>query len=431
MKRIEVRGMLVGAEYDDPFMHREVENGIFTPSSKVIREIDEANGDDIEIFVDSEGGDVFAFHSALDKILNYPGNITFMIGATAFSEAANFVLLSKRPVKCYPFSVMLFHSAMSTVYDGAAGELRSEADILEKINAPVKWALKMHGIPESEVEEGFRDGCALVLGMDDLVKYGIATVVEEESPVTKRLDESISMRLVALAEANQRIAAHYHSTKVNNTEMSKKSRKAQKATKAEETEEQKLLEEETQEQQTAEETVPEETKQEEQPVEETQQEEAPAEEQPAEEQQQEEAPAEEQPAEENKPEEETEEVAEEEAPAEEEKPEEVEAPEAEESDDDKLLKTLEVLQGSVSTLTDRLNALEEKLTEKEVELQDAKKALKAERTKRIGALAAAVSGKAGDTRPADWSAAVKACNGDKLEAYKKYPDLAKAWAKTN
>lgn len=428
MKRIEVRGMLVGAEYDDPFMHREVENGIFTPSSKVIREIDEANGDDIEIFVDSEGGDVFAFHSALDKILNYPGNITFMIGATAFSEAANFVLLSKRPVKCYPFSVMLFHSAMSTVYDGAAGELRSEADILEKINAPVKWALKMHGIPESEVEEGFRDGCALVLGMDDLVKYGIATVVEEEAPVTKRLDESISMRLVALAEANQRIAAHY-SAQVNNIKedkMSKKSRKAQKATKAEETEEQKLLEEETQEQQTAEETVPEETKQEEQPVEETQQEEA-----PAEEQQQEEAPSEEQPAEENKPEEETEEVAEEDAPAEEEKPEEDEAPEAEESDDDKLLETLETLQGSVSALTDRLNALEEKLTEKEVELQDAKKALKAERTKRIGALAAAVSGKAGDTGPKDWPAAVKACKGDKLEAYKKYPELARAWAKPN
>ncbi len=431
MTRIDIRGLLVGPDYDDPVVYREVDRGIFAPSSKFLRELKEANGDDVEIHLDSEGGDVLAWNGVANALKEYPGDVKIIIGACAFSEAANLALTCGRPIYVHPNSIMLFHSAMSTVFDGAAGELKTEAEMLERINAPVKWALKMHGIPENEVEEGFRDGCALVLGAEELERYGIATLLDGEVTQARPVDQAATMRLAALAEASQRIAATYLSTKVNNTEMSKKSRKAQKATKAEETEEQKLLEEETQEQQTAEETVPEETKQEEQPVEETQQEEAPTEEQPAEEQQQEEAPAEEQPAEENKPEEETEEVAEEDAPAEEEKPEEVEAPEAEESDDDKLLETLETLQGSVSALTDRLNALEEKLTEKEVELQDAKKALKAERTKRIGALAAAVSGKGGESRPADWPAAVKACKGDKLEAYKKYPDLAKAWTKTN
>lgn len=395
--------MLVGAEYDDPFMHREIENGIFTPSSKVIREIDEANGDDIEIFVDSEGGDVFSYHSTLDKILNYPGNITFMIGATAFSEAANFILLSKRPVKCYPFSMMLFHSAMSTVYDGASGELKAEAEILDRINAPVKAALIQHGIPEEEVERGFQDRNALVLGADDLVKYGIATLLEEEAPEQPKIDEAISMRLAALAEANQRIAAHFHSIKtVNKSEM-----KSEEITK--ELEEalgfkpaSDASEEEKKETPCAEET--EETKKEEEtPVEEETKEETPSEE-----------------------------TKEEETPSEgtEEEKKEEETPTSEE-EEDPLLKTLETLKENMDSLSNRMSALEEKLTEKEVELQDAKKALKAERSKRIGAMAAAVSGKTESSGPSDWPAAVKACKGDKLEAYKQYPELAKAWTKTN
>lgn len=402
MKRIEIRGMLVDASYDDPFLHREIENGVFTPSSKVIREIDEADGDDIAIHIDSEGGDVFAFHAVLDKVLNYPGNITFKIGACAFSEAANFVLLSKRPVQCYPFSIVLFHSAMSTVYDGASSELRSEATILDKINAPVKAALKAYGIPEEQVEDGFRDRNALVLGADELVKYGIATLLDDEAPSIPKVDEATSKRLAALAEANQRIAAMYRAIASVN--------KDTKMKKAEDT------------------ILPEEEKK--APVPAPESEEKKEEGTPcADEQTEEEKPVEEQ-TEEEKPVEEQEQTEEEKKP-EEEKPEE-EKPEADDSDDgDKLLETLETLRDNLEALTARVGELEETLTEKEVELQDAKKALKAERSKRIGAMAAAVSGKTESSGPSDWPAAVKACKGDKLEAYKQYPELAKAWTKTN
>lgn len=409
MKKISVQGMLVGPDYDDPGMFREVERGVFCPSSKVLREMDEANGDDLEIHINSEGGDVFAFNEVANRIASYPADVKIVIGSCAFSEAANLALTCGKPIYVHPNSVMLWHSAMSTVYDGGAGELKAEAEIIEKINAPIKWALKMHGIPESEVEEAFQDRNALVLGADELIQYNIARpyTFEGADERFQRRDEEMSKRLVALAEANQRIAAHYHSTKVNNSEM--------KAEENKETLECPIKEHETEEAIKAEETT---TDDEEKKVEET-----------AEETTEEQKPEEEAPAEETTEEQPTEETTEEET-TEEEKPEETKE-QAEESDDDQLLKTLEVLQGSVSTLTDRLNALEEKLTEKEVELQDAKKALKAERTKRIGALAAAVSGKTESNQPADWPAAVKACKGDKLEAYKKYPELARAWTKTN
>lgn len=405
MTKIFVRGMLVDGSYEDPFLQREIDNGVFTPSSKVIREIDEADGDDITILVDSEGGDVFSFHAVLDKVINYPGNITFVIGACAFSEAANFVILSKRPVQCYPFSVALFHSAMSTVFDGASGELRSEATILDKINEPVKAALKAHGIPEEQVEDGFRDRNALVLGAEELVRYGIATLLDDEAPSIPKVDESTSKRLAALAEANQRIAALYrNSHSVNRPEAMNKSE-----TEVLVEEEEKKVEEPASEEKKEEGTpcaeepsTEEEKKEEEAPVEETK------EETPSEETKEDEAPSDE--PEEEKKEEEGEDLA--------------------KSIADLSSRLSEAL-STVQTFNQRLDALEEKLTEKEVELEDAKQSLKAERTKRIGAIAAAVAGNPGEVRPADWPAAVKACKGDKLEAFKKYPDLAKAWTKSN
>lgn len=404
MKQIFIRGMLVDASYDDPFLHREIDNGVFCPSSTVLRQMDEADGDDLEIHINSEGGDVFAFHDVANRIASYPGSVAIVIGACAFSEAANLVLLSGRPVYAHRNSIMLFHSAMTTVYDAAEGELRSEAEILDKINAPIKKALVEHGVPEEEVERGFRDRNALVLGIDDLVKYGIAMPLEEDAPEAVE-DESSAKRLAALAEANQRIAALYrNSHSVNRPEAMKKS------------ETEVLVEEE---EKKVEETASEEKKEEGTPC---------AEEPSTEEEKKEE----EAPVEETKEETPSEETKEEEAPSDE--PEE----EKKEEEGEDLAKSIADLSSrlsealsTVQTFNQRLDALEEKLTEKEVELEDAKQSLKAERTKRIGAIAAAVAGNPGEVRPKDWREAVTACKGDKLEAYKKYPDLAKAWTKSN
>ncbi len=395
MKRIEIKGMLVGPDYDQPGLYHEIESGVMCPSSRVLRQMDEANGDDLEIHIDSEGGDVFAFNAVANRIKAYPAEVKIIIGACAFSEAANLALTCGRPIYTHENSIMLWHSAMSTIYDGAAGELKAEAEILDRINAPVKAALISHGIPEEEVERGFQDRNALVLGAEELEKYGIATPLAEEAQ-TSRKDESISIRLAALAESNHRIAAMYRAIASVN--------KDTKMKKAEDT------------------ILPEEEKKDPVPApesEEKKEEGTPC----ADEQTEEEKPVEEQ-TEEEKPVEEQEQT-------EEEKPEE-EKPEADDSDDgDKLLETLETLRENLDALTARVGELEETLTEKEVELQDAKRALKAERTKRIGAMAAAVVGKGSDSTPADWPAAVRACKGDKLEAYKRYPDLCKAWTKTN
>ena len=416
MTRISIQGLLVGPDYDDPIFARDIANGVFCPSSKVLRDIDEAQGDDLEIHINSEGGDVLSYNEVANRIKSYPGNVQLVIGACAFSEAANLTLLSQRPVKCHKNTIMLWHSAMTPWLENAApGELRSEAEMIDRINAPVKAALKEHGVPEEHIEEGFRDGSSLVLGADELVHYGIAELIDDNGESLYRVNEALSMRIAALADASQRIAARF---KVNNQEMSKK-----KASKKAETEEQKVLEE--QQQLEEQETVSaEEPQEEEKPQEEAQEDQPQEEDKPHEET--EEKPADEEPQEEETQEEEqTEETEEEEKPQEE-----------EEDEMTAVVKALEGLTATINELTSknadiekRLCGLEQQLTEKEVEVQEAKKALKAERTKRIGAIAKALTGtNASESTPVDWPAAVKACDGDKMLAYKKWPQLAKAWA---
>lgn len=411
MTKISIQGVLVDATYDTPELQWEISNGVLCPSSHILRQIDEANGDDIEISLNSEGGDVFAFNEVANRLSSYPGDVKIVIGSCAFSEAANLALTCGRPVYVHPNSVMLWHSAMSTIEDGAVGELRAEAEILERINAPVKNALKIHGIPEYQVERGFEDRNALVLGADELVKYGIAQLIGTEALPTPRVDEALSIRVAALAKANQRIAAHFAKSNqriddVNKVKMDtdtnilteeEKKRLEDETVAADEPEKKQPCADENDKPEETENTDDTENTGDEQPTEETK----------------------------NTGDEQTEQTEE----TTEEQP-------AEEDSDDEMVKALEVLQNAVTELrqkTDdfevRIKSLEDKLATKEVELEDAKKALKAERTRRIGAIAAAVSGKAESSGPADWPSAVKACKGDKLEAYKRYPELAKQWAK--
>ena len=409
--QILIKGVLCDATYDTPELQSEIDNGIFCPSSKFMRELADANGEDVDILIDSEGGDVFAWNSAVNAIKAYPGNVRIIIGSCAFSEAANLALMCGRTIFVHQNSIMLWHSAMSSVEDGASGELRAEADILDRINRPIIDELLRHGVPEEDVVRGFRDGNALVMGASELVRYGIAQVLGEDTTNSPRLDEALSTRLMAMAKANQRIAAHYariHA--LNKTEMDtekvipEEEKKVEAACGDEPEKKEVAAEVENPEEKTEEKTeeVTEETKE----VEVT---------------------------------EDTEKV--DESPETTETTEAPETPETEDTGDtgdteEEIIKVLETLREEINQLNSKSNdfeskiaSLEEKLTEKEVELQDAKKALKAERTKRIGAIAACVSGKSDNPGPTDWPSAIKACGGDRMEAYKKYPDLCKAWTK--
>lgn len=178
MKTIELRGIIVPPEFDGPEMAEWIERGIFTPTSKVERELAEAaeKGENVRLVVDSGGGDVLAGNSILNRLSVYPHDLVIECGAIVASEAANIViqLCESRPVECHANTIFLWHSARSEI-EGGADALRDEARFIDLINDPIKQRLIAHGVPTYSVERGFSEGREYLMSAQEAVEYGIVS----------------------------------------------------------------------------------------------------------------------------------------------------------------------------------------------------------------------------------------------------------------
>jgi len=420
MATIDIRGILVGPEYDDPIFAADIERGVLCPSSKVLRELDAVpEGEPLTIRINSEGGDVLAFNEVANRLRGRAG-VRIELGATCFSEAANLVLLSGvEEVYAHPSTIMLFHSAMTPyLEDAAAGELRTEAAMIDRINAPVMAELARRGIPADRINAGFADRGALVLGFNELLSYGIiqgAVFDDDDRGGAEEVQAArplLADRLAALATTYQRLAAIRGRKEADMA-------KTKKAAKADRTEDLEAIKKAVNPK--AEDEVTEGTEG---------AEETPAEGAAGEGGDGEDAGTETQPGTLGDDNTDPKKKKVEKVETVEEKVEETEGGENVEDDGvGRLVETVEKLVERIDTLSARCDDLEKRLKEKNVEVASVREALKAERSRRIGAIAkAVVQSASNDSTPADWPAAVAACNGDRLKAYQRFPGLAKAWA---
>ncbi len=67
MNRIEIRGVIVGSEWDSPRTERYIKNGVITPESVFRRALDAAT-EDVELYVNSPGGSVFSGYEMADAV---------------------------------------------------------------------------------------------------------------------------------------------------------------------------------------------------------------------------------------------------------------------------------------------------------------------------------------------------------------------------
>lgn len=58
-KKIQIRGVIVGSGYDSDWMKPYIAKGVLTPES-TIREALTSSAEDVEIYINSQGGSVFA-----------------------------------------------------------------------------------------------------------------------------------------------------------------------------------------------------------------------------------------------------------------------------------------------------------------------------------------------------------------------------------
>lgn len=193
MKRISIQGVISGplpAVFSD-----YVDDGIVAPVNfftKALREAEE-NGEDVEVWINSPGGDVDAGNEMLAAFQSFKGYKCVTVGGMAASMAAYFALQCGARVECHENTRFMFHSAR-TITEAGPGALRDAADAIDRINAPIKAALVARGMDEKRVEEGFRDDRALWLDAKEALALGIVQKIVKgaATPFKTPADKAVS-----------------------------------------------------------------------------------------------------------------------------------------------------------------------------------------------------------------------------------------------
>lgn len=119
-------------------------------------ELDALSGDDIEVHLDSPGGDVFAGVAIYNSLRDYAGKVTVFVDGLAAS-AASLVAMAGDEVIMRPGAMIMIHEPWS-VASGNAEALRKSATILDEIKqAVVPIYTNKTGLSRAEVEEMMSD----------------------------------------------------------------------------------------------------------------------------------------------------------------------------------------------------------------------------------------------------------------------------------
>lgn len=172
MKRIDIQGVISGPL--PSFLSDYVADGIVTPANfftRALREAEEA-GDEIEVWINSPGGEVDAGNEMLAAFQSFKGYKCVTVGGLAASMAAYFALQCGARVECHENTRFMFHSAR-TVTEAGPGALRDAAAAIDRFNAPIKAALVARGMDPARVEEGFQDDRSLWLDAQEALALGI------------------------------------------------------------------------------------------------------------------------------------------------------------------------------------------------------------------------------------------------------------------
>lgn len=166
-------------------------------TAKSFREGLEACGDDVELYVDSPGGDVVesnAMSLAISEFaLQHPEKTyTCVLGSLVASAAANFV--SKLPscfvIKAYSDTLVMFHSCTATI-DGNPEQLRDFATMMSLVNENVIRSLMTRtSLPADQIKSAFTSGRELWLDGDMAMGCGLVSELIDKPAVTHAYTET-------------------------------------------------------------------------------------------------------------------------------------------------------------------------------------------------------------------------------------------------
>ena len=148
MKKIKVNGVVVSNEYGWMYDYYEME---YTSPEKVINSLPTTN-EDIEIEVNSPGGDVFAGSEIYTALKEYPGNVHVKIVGVGAS-IASVIAMAGNKVSISPTAQIMIHNVQSGM-NGDYRDLQSRADALKSMNVSISNAYEIKtGLPQDKLLE--------------------------------------------------------------------------------------------------------------------------------------------------------------------------------------------------------------------------------------------------------------------------------------
>lgn len=107
---------------------------------------------DLTIWINSEGGDVFAAAEIYNAIKERKGNTTVKIDSIAAS-AASVIAMAGDVIEMSPVAIMMIHKP-STISFGNADDMRKTAEILDEVQATIKNAYQLKtGMSDRKLNE--------------------------------------------------------------------------------------------------------------------------------------------------------------------------------------------------------------------------------------------------------------------------------------
>lgn len=147
MKKVSVKGAIISS--GDQWIYDWF--GIDATSPKSVNDsIVEANGDDLEVEINSGGGDVFAGSEIYTALKSYRGNVTTKIVGLAAS-AASVIAMAGNNILMSPTGQMMIHN-VSTRSSGDYRDMQHTAEVLKNANTTIANAYRLKtGMNEADL----------------------------------------------------------------------------------------------------------------------------------------------------------------------------------------------------------------------------------------------------------------------------------------
>ena len=138
MAKVNIKGPIVSD--NDAWIYEWL--GIKATCPKIVNDaIDKANGEDLEVIINSGGGSVFAASEIYTALKSYMGNVTVKIVGMAAS-AASVIAMAGKKVMMTPTGQMMIHN-VTTYAEGDYRDMEHTADILKTANDTIANAYRL------------------------------------------------------------------------------------------------------------------------------------------------------------------------------------------------------------------------------------------------------------------------------------------------